>query len=484
MIKYTSRVKVFMNFAQLIGQFKSTYAVEWPLRFGYFVRTLSRFVSFDFISLVPFECMRHFNFLSKVDVICLVVPFINLVYFVIWHRTKHRNGRLAKGRRSRLVYLWTATNYIMYLTVCNTLFMAIPCEEFDDGSVLLVADYSVSCKSDAYKLHFVIAVFGTFVFAVGVPTIFFVLLRSDMMRHDDEHHLDPLAFLRSSYRSDRSFTEPLVFLNKISVGGVLVFLTPNGSFSQIVLGIILAVGWGFFFASLQPFPSTFENVTNDSFNCAAAFVLIGVLALQTTTDQEVDREVATFLLWLVSLLPVAVLCVGLAVEVYNGDWRDKQSDEATATATTDQSVRGDGGASTLLPHSDSEHVPVTFTSVPMPATDNGGGFPGTAEERVVHKPPSVEADDQAIGNNNDVQPILIKSEESRSASALGEVSACVEKKKEETAARSSGDVDEIEVQRASASAVVTPAEADQKNEDVVLETAEAESASDRLGTSV
>jgi len=246
--RMASWIKLSLNFLQVVGGFESTYAMVWPRQFGTFIRFFTGIASADFISLVPVACVgSSFNYYTKFNLIVIVVLIVNAVMGLAYSTAAHRPAsRVSRGVRSRALYVWTGFNFLSYITVCTTLFRALPCESFDDNTTLLIADYGISCRTPQYAVYRTLALIGTVLYAFGLPIIFLCLLLTTPAVAD-EAEFDPLAFLRSSYRKDRAFTEPLVFVYKISVAGVLVFVM-RGSYAQIVLGIIIATVWAVTFA--------------------------------------------------------------------------------------------------------------------------------------------------------------------------------------------------------------------------------------------
>ena len=245
-----SCIKLGLNYLQVLGSLEDVYDVMWPEEFGHVVRFISKFAQLDFISMVPFACMGDFDYYTKFTSTMGIVVSFNLLFAVGLLTVRSRRPITKKNSAicARLVYVWIGFNFISYMSVCSTLFRALPCEMFDDGSSLLIADFSIDCDSRRYRVFQCAAVAGTVLYVVGLPVTFLCLLVTYKPKDDvAKHELDPLMFLRHSYRSDRSFTEPFVLLQKISIAGVLVFFS-RGSYTQIVLGIIISIIWAIGFA--------------------------------------------------------------------------------------------------------------------------------------------------------------------------------------------------------------------------------------------
>ena len=95
--------------------------------------------------------------------------------------------------------------------MCNTIFRSIPCDEFDNGAVLLMSDLSIDCHSPSHQRHVALAVVGVVLFVVGLPLAF---LRMLMKHREDRKHPVYMA-LAWVYRDEAFFTEPLICLQKV-----------------------------------------------------------------------------------------------------------------------------------------------------------------------------------------------------------------------------------------------------------------------------
>ena len=245
------------------------------------------------------------------------VLLTNLIFGLTWGAAHVRRGvsRVALGIRERVSYAWVGFNYLAYISVCTTIFQMIArCEDFDDGTTLMKVDYSVDCSAPNYQAHLALAWTGVPAFVLGVPLVFFGLLRS---AHEDGSLR--VAFLSESYRPERYFIEPLNCLQKVTVAGLLVFLEP--SFAQMLYAIIIAFFWCVVFALLAPFPSTAENLVDTAINCCTVLLLIGGLSLKLDTSEEegFSRALTDGLLWACAVLPIVALVGAIIAEVFFGE---------------------------------------------------------------------------------------------------------------------------------------------------------------------
>lgn len=75
------------------------------------------------------------------------------------HPYVHRQCRACRGN----------TNFIVTATMCRVWFGGSRCYQFDDGALLLNADFRISCHSSRYKAMLAVSVAMSAVFPIGVP---------------------------------------------------------------------------------------------------------------------------------------------------------------------------------------------------------------------------------------------------------------------------------------------------------------------------
>jgi hypothetical protein len=66
--------------------------------------------------------------------------------------------------------------YVFLPVASRVVFGIFACETFDDGTIMLVADYSLSCSDERYMSYRFFSIAMLFVWPVGVPLAFTGLL--------------------------------------------------------------------------------------------------------------------------------------------------------------------------------------------------------------------------------------------------------------------------------------------------------------------
>ena len=100
-----------------------------PPSFFRFVSFSRGIASLDVGSLLTFDCLfDDYDYHSAMRVKFIGFGLVNVVYCVptlyLRHRSSGGSSRV-KGQYSRAVYCWIGTNYLLYATMCYTVFRAL-----------------------------------------------------------------------------------------------------------------------------------------------------------------------------------------------------------------------------------------------------------------------------------------------------------------------------------------------------------------------
>lgn len=150
------------------------------------------------------------------------------------------------------------------------------CEQFEDGSSFLKADYGISCldaNRDAWVLY---AVVMLIIYPIGIPMVYlFSLMRwkhkinphtpVNGVEPDDPDYLDevlkvrsqdpdlaPYVFLFGNYEPENWYFEVLELFRKVLLTGFIVWMGA-GTASQILCAILITLGAVAVTQSLEPF---------------------------------------------------------------------------------------------------------------------------------------------------------------------------------------------------------------------------------------
>ena len=269
----------------------------------------------------------------------------------------NRESRKYKVLENTLFQVFIIITYVIYPSVSTTIFSAFVCEDFDDGSSYMRADYSTSCDSAEYASIYGLAVFMIFVYPIGIPAMYFVmLLRS-------EENLDPqkfftdmnlmeavfhrrkeanhLKFLYDPYAPEYWWTEVMECLRKLLLTGFVVFMY-SGSAAQIIFGLTISIFFGVLYCYIQPYLMPSNNTFAAYVNFVLAFTLMlsfalrfeSILSDSEADDLLIDPEAISMTLMLSSLSVIVLFLVMVSFSFvsssedifYDMDFDDERED--------------------------------------------------------------------------------------------------------------------------------------------------------------
>ena len=159
-----------------------------------------------------------------------------------------------------------ATSYLVLLTVTTAISQAFPCDEFDDETSYLRADYSINCKSGSYKFMIVYAGMMFLLYPVGILSLYSKLLtanKAGIKKSVDERsgNVDLMAkgFLFENYLPSCWWFEIAETLRRLTLTSVLGLIEP-GSDTQLAAGLVMSVFGIMLFTKFEPYIQKRDNL--------------------------------------------------------------------------------------------------------------------------------------------------------------------------------------------------------------------------------
>jgi hypothetical protein len=179
-----------------------------------------------------------------------------------------------------LILASIVTLFDTYPTVLQAVFSVFNCSEIGDGVIRLSSDLNLPCFQPLHLSYiFRYALPGLAVYVVGVPLLFFLLIRANRHSLDDPRSIKLVGFLTVGYErtSPAVFWEVVLMSRKAALFAVLVFFRNSGPALQASLacGLMLI----FLGAHISFWP--FDDDSLDSLEFAA--VCLAALTLHLST---------------------------------------------------------------------------------------------------------------------------------------------------------------------------------------------------------
>ena len=235
----TARLKIYIAFFQILSVLSFVLDFEFPAVYSSIVGSFRSFVNLNLSGSTVINCSigSRFDFIDRLlfDTIypAVVVSFIIAVGRCHWSRI----GPGEKDRRDKIRSNYTfALLLFLYMILpftSSTIFQTFSCKNVDPDDVeseaddrYMSADYSISCETNRYKFGLAYAICALFVYPIGVPTLYFVLLyriRQDISSRflpketaEEEYarvvRIQPFIFLFDNYKCNFWYWEGDVLL--------------------------------------------------------------------------------------------------------------------------------------------------------------------------------------------------------------------------------------------------------------------------------
>jgi uncharacterized protein (DUF983 family) len=327
------KLKILIGFGQVIQSFASTYAVQWPANLRAFINMFT-LLSFDVLSLGHADCSDNMrwasSFYARFAVTVLMPIAFGLLIWVCWklQMKKSHSRRARAGATSPLEQKigdieisgqWASRGFFIlvltYLQVSTTILEVFKCRQFEpsDGGesrLLLAADPTISCDDSTYMGLKVAAIFGAFLYPIGVPAFFVLLLWRERKNIHDSVNQKKYGFLFGDYVAIYFLWEVWDLGRKLALSGALMFFN-KGSVSQLLVAMVIALFALELQLRMMPYKSLMANVIQVAAFNAILLNLVGAMLLKVdfrAEDYGLGESFADGFLVLINLtVPVLVL---------------------------------------------------------------------------------------------------------------------------------------------------------------------------------
>ena len=260
-------------------------------------------VNFDLGSVLAAGCLWsgidfHGRLLASTLGPLVAAGFLAITYRIAVRRNG-TSGDLAaveKVRHKHLTALLFLT-FLVYSSVSSMVFQTYACDRLDDDIEYLRADYRIQCTDAKHKAFEVYAGIMVFVYPVGIPLLYAVLLfqRRDVLAHAgaDKTAAQSVAALWEAYRPECFYYEIVECWRRIMLTGVVVFIFPDDA-AQIAITILIAFFFLLIFEMLSPYKSESDMWLSRGGHVIVFLGMFDLLLLRVDVSDERDLSQAAF----------------------------------------------------------------------------------------------------------------------------------------------------------------------------------------------
>ncbi|CAM9491441.1 unnamed protein product [Ectocarpus sp. 6 AP-2014] len=267
------RFKILVTHFQIVTTFPVVLDVQWPEAFNRYADKVS-VISLDFWGLLSQSCWFQPDFLKQL-VFTTLLP-LGIVAVLMAQYAKTVRTRSTEASR-RAAFDNTAggvllTGFFFYIVTSTLIMEAFDCQDFDDGSSYLKADFRISCGSNKYTFIYVYAIIMAIIFPAGIPLTYLAVLylgkerinpdpvhpEVSIKKRESDATIKKTKFLWGTYRPAVYYYEVWECVRKLFLTGLLVYFE-QGTSTQVVIAMLITLAGLRVLAGLRPYQREDEN---------------------------------------------------------------------------------------------------------------------------------------------------------------------------------------------------------------------------------
>lgn len=313
-----TKVKIMITFIQILSQMPNVFGALFPSGFLTFLDIFG-FFNLNIINFLSLGCIIESNYHSDLltatvgPMLLTVIVALSLFFKKIFTRDSFNPYHMAELRKDMLTAV-LIISFCIFSPVSITIFQAFSCEPFDDGSNMLVADYSINCNSQTHKNYEIYAGLMILIYPIGIPISYLYLLVKNhqyvnpsaalVVREDEKRLVDRriiqaeksklretykeiwhLSFLYENYAPKRWYFEVLDCFRRLFMTAIPVLIL-RGTTEQLLLVLMASLVWCIIYMQLKPFEMPNDNNIAIMSQWAISFTLIGGVMLKVGEDSR------------------------------------------------------------------------------------------------------------------------------------------------------------------------------------------------------
>ena len=154
---------------QVLSQLSIVYSIPFPDIYAKLLRWVG-LLELNFMDILPLGCVVSISFHTALLVRTLLLPALCIIPLLLrLFRAPTKAIDVCKGALFLMLFL-------IYPSTSAAIFATFQCEELSDGTSWLRADLSIDCASPAHTGMRVYAVAMIFLYPIGTPIFYYMLL--------------------------------------------------------------------------------------------------------------------------------------------------------------------------------------------------------------------------------------------------------------------------------------------------------------------
>ena len=318
---YLTKMKILVAFLQILVNIPQVLAVVFPKSFQKFLQAFG-LVNLSFFDVFATDCYFDTNFYTSLLISTISPP---LVVFVVDCILRVRHIIAVRENSLRPSYTYKQKNierkiffcivaFFVFSPVSITIFQTFVCEKFEDGKSYLVADSSVECYNDTHRSYVIYAGMMILLYPIGIPAYYAYHLTHNrnlinpataLVVRDEEvdivsavviqeekiklretyDKVQGFSFLYDSYLPKCWYFEIIECFRRLALTALPVLFL-RSTVLQIVLVLIVSLGFSALYMELRPFVNHSDNTVAIISQWSISLTVLGALCMRVDMSDE------------------------------------------------------------------------------------------------------------------------------------------------------------------------------------------------------
>jgi len=291
MAQLKAPMKILAGHLQILSSMEFSLDISWPPIFTSFSMNMN-FINLNMFEIIPAGCIVTPNYYMKFS-FTVIAPMVLLFFGIAWVKYNVTSLRLqgnSSAAKSAVDNGWLVfffISYLIYPAVAAEILAMFACEKIGDDHYLRT-DLRLTCTDETYTYYMLAGVACVFIYILGIPLFYFVILFRNQHRFHLEEVHDQIGFLYDQYETEdgKWIYEIVELFRKLILTGTIIFFMPD-SISQIAIALLFS---GFFLCvhlCMQAFASDDDDfLQSSSMITATCTMFLGLLIKATTLEPE------------------------------------------------------------------------------------------------------------------------------------------------------------------------------------------------------
>lgn len=324
------KLKILVVVWQILVVFPEIVNVTYPEKYSSFLKWMkicTTFFSFnlDFLSSsCIFPSLDHYRRLLATTIIPITLLLVMTGTYFLSRKINGVSRDSLQATWARHVSVGLVITFLIFTSTSTAIFKTFVCDtDALPERGFLRSDYSIECFTLTHTLYRTYAGVMIFVYPLGIPFIYFVLLykNKEVLTQDNDRRREnakvaPFIFLWKDFKPNMYFYEVIECMRRILLTGFLVFIKP-GSSIQVTVACLFA------FISLSVFEVIMPHYNETDtwlyrLGCITIFIS-SYMGLLLKIDNESHQHVLEVILILLNVGLVTSIVGSIIFSVYNHD---------------------------------------------------------------------------------------------------------------------------------------------------------------------